>query len=111
MDRIVFHPWMRDVFVIHQADTRHDEAGLWGMRLSGGDEVARAVEIGPPDIVLILCPKDGGKVNDCRGALDGLLQRIRIEQVTLHACGPGRNFLARPHQRAEVDFSIRETPQ
>jgi hypothetical protein len=67
------------------------------MRLSGGNEVARAIEIGAPDRILIRRPKNGGEVNDCRDALDGLLQRIRIEQVTLHTRGSSRNFLARPH--------------
>jgi hypothetical protein len=81
------------------------------MRLSHGNQVARAVEIGSPDIVLILRPKNGSKVNDCRDALDSLLQRIRIEQVALHARGSGRNSLARTHERATVDSSIHETAQ
>ena len=56
-------------------------------------------------------PKDGSKVNDRRDALHGLLQRIRVEQVTLYARSSRRNFLARPHERAAVDPSIHETAQ
>jgi hypothetical protein len=81
------------------------------MLLCRGDKVARAVEIGSPDIVLILSPKNRRKVNDRRDAFDGAPQRIRIEQVALHARGSDRNFLARSHERAAADSSIHETVQ
>jgi hypothetical protein len=111
MDGILFHTWMGGVFVIDQGGARHDETGVWGMRLRSGNEIARAVEIGAPNRIGIRSSQNRGKVHDRRDALHGLLQRIGVEKVALQGRGSSRKFLARPYERAAADASVHEPPQ
>jgi hypothetical protein len=76
-----------------------------------GDQVFRAIEIGSPDVILILSPENRGKMNDRRNALHGLLQRIRIEKIAFHGGRSGGNFLARPYKRTAVHAGIDEPSQ
>ena len=76
---------MRCVRIVDQSVACYDEASLWSVGFRSGDQVFRAIEIGPPDVILILSPKNGGKMNDRRNALYGLLQRIRIRKIAFHS--------------------------
>ena len=57
---------------VYQSGTCHDEASLWSVGFRRGDQVFRAIEIGSPDVILILSPENRGKMNDRRNALHGL---------------------------------------
>jgi len=85
---------MGSVRIVDQSGTCHDEASPWSVGSRNGDQVFRAIEIGSPDVILILSPENRGKMNDCRNALDGLLQRIRIEKIAFHRRGSSGNFAA-----------------
>jgi hypothetical protein len=67
-----------------------------------------AIEISQPDVILILSPKNRGKMNDRRNALYGWLQRSRFEKIAFHGCSSSRSFFARPHERTAVHPSIDE---
>ena len=81
------------------------------MCFRSGYQVFRAIEISPPDVILILSPKNRGKMNDRRNALCGLLQRIRFEKIAFHGCSSGGNFLSRPYERAAVHAGVDEPRQ
>ena len=83
--------------------TSGDEASLWSVGFRSGDQVFRAIEISPPDIILVLSPENRGKMNDRRNTLDGMLQRIRIEKIAFHGDRSGGNFLARPYTPASTN--------
>ena len=54
------------------------------MGLSGRDEVAGAVEIGPPDGVLVLGAKQRREVDDRVDALEGLGEGLGSFEVAAH---------------------------
>jgi hypothetical protein len=76
-----------------------------------GDQVFRAIEIGSPDVILILSAENRGKMNDRRNALHGLLQRIRMEKIAFYRRRSSGNFFAWPYERAAMHARIDETPQ
>jgi hypothetical protein len=47
---------------------------LLSVRLRSGDQVLRAIQISPPDVIFILSPENRGQMNDRRSALHGSLQ-------------------------------------
>jgi hypothetical protein len=75
-----------------------------------GDQVVRAIEIGSPDIILILRPENRGKMNDRGNGLHGLLQRIRIEKIAFYRRRSTGSFLAWPYERTAVHAGIDELP-
>ena len=62
------------VRVVDQSSACHDEANLWSVRFRSGDQVLCAIQISPPDVILILSPENRGQMNDRRNALHGSLQ-------------------------------------
>ena len=81
------------VRIVDQSGACHDEANLWSVCFRSGDQVFRAIEISPPDVILILSPKNRSKMNDRRNALYGLLQRIRIEKIAFQGLAPAGSSL------------------
>jgi len=84
---------------------------LWSIRFRSGDQIFCAIEISPPDLIVILSPENRGKMNDRRNSLYGLLQRIRFEKIAFHASGSSGNFLAGPYKRTAVYARIDEPSQ
>jgi hypothetical protein len=99
------------VRIVDQSGARHDEANLWSVCFRSGDQVFRAIEISPPDVILILSPENRSEMNDRRNALDGLLQRTRIQKIAFNASSSSGNFFARPYERTAVYAGIDEPPQ
>jgi hypothetical protein len=60
--------------VVDQSGACHDEAHLWSVRFRSGDQVLCAIQISPPDVILILSSENRGQMNDRRNALHGSLQ-------------------------------------
>ena len=109
--RVVFEAGMGCVRIVDQSGACHDEASLWGVGFRSGDQVFRAIEIGSPDGILIPSPENGGKMNDRRNALHGLLQRIPIQKIAFDGTSSSGDFLARPYERTAVYAGIDEPPQ
>jgi hypothetical protein len=82
--RVILEAGMGCVRIVDQSGACHDEANLWSVCFRSGDQVFCAIEISPPDVILILSPENRGKMNDRRSALHGLLQPISIEKVAFH---------------------------
>ena len=83
-------PGRVSVGVVDVARARHDEAGLGRVRLDGLDQVAGAVEVGPPDRVVVGRAEERREVDDRVDALHRLAERARVAEVAAHAGRPGR---------------------
>jgi hypothetical protein len=108
---VIFEAGMGRIRIVNQSGACHDEASLWSVVFRSGDQVFRAIEIGSPDVILILSPENRGEMNDCRNVLHGLFQRIRIEQIAFYRCRSSGKFLAPPYKRTAVHAGIDEPSQ
>ena len=87
------------------------EANLGGVRFRSGDQVFRAIEISPPDIILIL--RSGSQSRDQRSEENNnmaLLQPIRMAKIAFDGRVPGGKGLARPYKRTAVPAGVDEAP-
>lgn len=78
------------------------------MGLDGGDQVARAVAVGPPDRVLVLGAEQGGQVDDGVDALDGRRKRVGVGEVAADGGRAGRELGVAADERAAVVAGVEE---
>ena len=54
--RVIFQAGLGCIRIVNQSGACHDEASLWSVAFRSGDQVFRAIQIGSPDLILILSP-------------------------------------------------------
>ena len=99
------------VWVVDVAGAGHDEARPGRVRFSGSDQIARAVQVGFPDGVLVVSAKERREVNDRLDALEGLRKGVGILEVPTHGRGLRGEVDIAADQRATIKAGVSEARQ